>query len=159
MIARIPVHELEGKWRSARMDEQPRAVILDPSRRARLRKLLNRVSRQEAKSPWIFCREDTERSDDRCVPLKTYDGRFRWEDILSTLSSKGVNSVMIEGGAIVINDILSRRMADVIIIAVSPVIIGRDGVGILPALQNEWLQDVQSIALGKDVVVAGRIRT
>ena len=92
--------------------------------------------------------------------MKAYDdGKFKWEDILSTLSSKGVNLVMIEGGGVVINDLVAQRMADVIIVSISPVFLGRDGVGILPVLQEpEWLEDVQGIAVGRDVVVAGRIK-
>ena len=150
--------ELEGEWQPAGMDEQPRPVILDPDCRAPLTKLLGCVSKQEAKLPWIFCREETHKLDDCHIPLKTHDGKFLWGDILSTLSTKGVDSVMIEGGANVINDILTQQIADVIIITIAPVFLGRDGVGILPSLQEEWLQDVQSIPVGRDIVIAGRVK-
>src|SRR5947207_5898016 len=133
--ARIPVNSLEGEWRAARMEEQPRPVILDPLRRAHLPKLLNLVSSGHAKSPWIFCRDDNTEPDDRYSPLKTGDGRFSWGDILSTLSTRGIKSIMIEGGANVISDVLSRKMADVIIITIAPVFIERDGVGIAELLQ------------------------
>jgi 2,5-diamino-6-(ribosylamino)-4(3H)-pyrimidinone 5'-phosphate reductase len=143
------VGELDGEWKAAVMDQQPRPVILDPSCRASLSKLLGLVPKGEAKSPWIFC-TDTLKSDDSHIPLKTHDGRFLWEDILSTLYHKGIKSIMIEGGANVINDILSQRMADVIIITIAPVFLGRDGVGILPALTGEWLEDIKLISVGKD---------
>ncbi len=159
IVARIPVNGLEGEWRAMRMEEQPRPVILDPLRRAHLPKLFNLVSSGHAKSPWIFCRDDNAEPDDRYVPLKTEDGRFSWKEILSTLSTRGIQSVMIEGGANVISDVLSRKVADVIIITIAPVFIGRDGVGIAASLQEEeWLYDVQSIPIGKDIVFAGRIR-
>lgn len=160
MIAKIPSGGLGSKWRHAPIEEQPRAVILDPNCRARLEKMLYRVSKQQVPSPWIFCRDDIQKSGECYIPMKAYDdGKFKWEDILSTLSSKGVNLVMIEGGGVVINDLVAQRMADVIIVSISPVFLGRDGVGILPVLQEpEWLEDVQGIAVGRDVVVAGRIK-
>lgn len=150
---------LEGEWRAARMEEQPRPVILDPHRRAHLPKLLSLVSSAQAKSPWIFCRDDNVEANDRYVTLKMDGGRFSWTEILSTLSTRGIKSVMIEGGASVISDVLSQNLADVVIITIAPVFIGRDGVGIAASFQKEeWLYDVQSISIGNDIVLAGRIR-
>ena len=149
---------LDGAWKVARMEEQPRPVILDPHRRAHLPKLFNLASKGEAKSPWIFCREESCVEKDRCFPLKTQDGKFSWTQILSVLSSGGIKSVMIEGGASVLNDVLSQGVADVIIITIAPVFLGKDGVGILPALKEEWLHDVKSISVGKDIVIAGRVK-
>lgn len=66
---------------------------------------------------------------------------------------------MIEGGGKVINDVLSEGVADVIIITIAPVFIGSDGVGVLPELPSpEWLEDIQSISVGGDIVVAGRVK-
>src|SRR5579859_1280015 len=149
MVARIPVGGLEGEWRAAGMKEQPRPVIVDPHRRAHLPKLLHLVSKHEAKAPWIVCREEGAREDDRHIPLPTTDGRFSWKDILSSLHERGIQSVMIEGGAAVINDVLSQGLADIIIITIAPVFIGNDGVGILPTIHKpEWLHDVHSLSIG-----------
>ena len=156
IVARIPVNSLDGDWRAAEMEEQPRPVIVDPLRRAHLPKLLHLVSLNQAKPPWIFCREDTADMDDRCIPLKTHHGRFAWTDILSALYSRGVKSVMIEGGANVINDILTHGMADIIIITIAPVFIGRDSVGVGASVHEEWLHDVHSLSVGRDMVIAGR---
>ena len=65
---------------------------------------------------------------------------------------------MIEGGATVINEILSQKIADIIIITIVPVFLGQDGIGILPSVQEEWLDDVQSISISRDVIVAGRVK-
>ena len=157
IVARIPVSGLDGEWSPAVMDEQPRPVILDPHCRARLPKLLHLVSEGQAKSPWIVCRDDNGKMQSQYIPLPLHDGRFSWIEILSTLHSRGIKSVMIEGGASVINDVLSQRIADVIIITIAPVFLGRDGVGIAPILQQEWLQHTTSISIGKDVVIAGVI--
>ena len=63
---------------------------------------------------------------------------------------------MIEGGANVINDILTHGMADIIIITIAPVFIGRDGVGVGASVHEEWLHDVHSLSVGRDMVIAGR---
>src|SRR5215471_1830337 len=116
MIAKVPSGGIGSKWRSAPVKEQPRAVILDPTCRAPLKKMLYRVSKKEVPLPWIFCRDDIQKSGDSYVPMKAYDdGKFKWDDILSTLSAKEVNLVMIEGGGVVINDVLAQQMVDVII--------------------------------------------
>ena len=157
---KIPSGGVGSRWRYAPIENQPRPVILDPTCRASLKKMLDRVSKGQGPSPWILCRDDVRNPGEYYVPMKVrQDGKFKWEDILSTLSAKGINSVVIEGGGIVINDVLAQRMADVIIVSMSPVFLGRDGVGILPDLKEpEWLEDVQVITIGRDVVVAGRIK-
>jgi 2,5-diamino-6-(ribosylamino)-4(3H)-pyrimidinone 5'-phosphate reductase len=149
---------LEGVWKAAPMEEQPRPVILDPHRRAHLPKLLHLASKGEAKLPMIFCREESRSEKSFDFPLETWNGKFSWTRILTILFSVGVKSVMIEGGASVLNDVLSQSIADVIIITIAPVFLGKDGVGILPALTEEWLHDVKSISVGKDIVIAGRVK-
>jgi 2,5-diamino-6-(ribosylamino)-4(3H)-pyrimidinone 5'-phosphate reductase len=153
------VNGLEGEWKPVKLEEQPRPVIIDPHRRAHLSKLLQLVSVGQSKSPWILCQGKMEAQSDRYVPMKVENGRFQWSDILSTLSTRGIESLMIEGGANVINDVLSAGLADVIIITIAPVFLGHDAVAIAPSLlEVEWLQDVRSISVGKDVVVAGRVK-
>lgn len=155
IVARLPVRALDGEWTAAGMEEQPRPVVLDPHCRARLPKLLHLVGEGQAKTPWIVCRDDNEKMDSEHIPLPLHDGRFSWTEILSTLHSRGIKSVMIEGGASVINDVLTQRIADIIIITIAPVFLGRDGVGIAPVLQEEWLHRTASRSIGKDIVLAG----
>jgi len=159
-VARAPVNGLEGEWRAVGMENQPRPVILDPHRRAHLPNLLHLVTLNQAKSPWVFCKREHAEENDQYTPLRTHDGRFSWNDILSTLSSRGISSIMIEGGANVINDVLAHGVADVVIITIAPVFLGHDGVGIGPKLhedQPHWLKDTQTIFVGHDIVIAGRL--
>jgi 2,5-diamino-6-(ribosylamino)-4(3H)-pyrimidinone 5'-phosphate reductase len=160
VLARAPVNGLEGEWRAVGMESQPRPVILDPHRRAHLPNLLHLVSSNQAKSPWVFCKREHAEENDQYIPLRTHDGRFSWNDILSTLYGRGIKSIMIEGGASVINDVLAQRLADVVIITIAPVFLGHDGVGIGPKLhdnQPQWLKDTQTMFVGQDIVIAGRL--
>lgn len=148
---------LEGEWRPAAMDEQPRPVILDPHCRAHLPKLHHLVAERHAKAPWIICRETENGMPDQYIPLPLHHGKFSWTEILSALNQRGIKSVMIEGGATVINDVLSLRIADVVIITIAPVFLGHDGVGIAPVLQAEWLHNTTAMSAGRDLVIAGII--
>ena len=161
IIAKVPSGGLGSEWRYAPINEQPRPVILDPTGRAPLKNMLAKRSKYQLPPPWIFCRDDIPRKlSEHYVPVKDYDRKFKWEDILSTLAAQGVNRVMIEGGGSVINDVLSHRVADVIVISISPVFLGKDGVGVLPVLNEpEWLEDVHSIQVENDWIVVGRMKS
>ena len=158
VLARYPVYGLEGDWKAVTLEEQPRPVIIDPHCRAHVPNLLQLVSLGHAKSPWILCREGMEGPNDRYIPMKGESERFRWSDILATLAARGIESLMIEGGAHVISDVLSAGIADVVIITIAPVFLGRDAVAITPSLEAEWLHDVRSISVARDIAVAGRFR-
>lgn len=139
------------------MNQQPRPVIVDPHCRAHLPKLHHIVAEGQAKEPWIICRETENGMPEQYIPLPLHHGKFSWTEILSALDQRGIKSVMVEGGASVINDILSLRIADVVIITIAPVFLGHDGVAIAPILQEEWLQNTTIISVGRDIVIAGTI--
>ena len=170
MSAKVPSAGVGSPWRLAPIREQPRAVILDPNCRAPLRKIYNLVTKNQIPPPWIICQDDVKKPPERYgqqyVQLSAQDnGKFKWDDILSTLFTKNVRTILIEGGGVVINDVLAERIANVVIISISPVSFGVgvgvevDGVGVDPiGRKPEWLVDVQRITLGKDIVVAGRMK-
>jgi 2,5-diamino-6-(ribosylamino)-4(3H)-pyrimidinone 5'-phosphate reductase len=154
------VGELEGEWAPVSMEEQPRPVILDPERRAQLSKLRGLVSAGHARSPWIVCKhENSTPSDQSIIPLDTENGRFVWADILSALSRRGIESLMIEGGASIIGETLAQKVADVVIVTIAPVFLGKDAVTINAAVTQEWLADARALSIGNDIVIAGRVRT
>jgi 2,5-diamino-6-(ribosylamino)-4(3H)-pyrimidinone 5'-phosphate reductase len=63
------------------------------------------------------------------------DTRLDWADIFACLAAHGITSVMVEGGARVINDLLhpaNAGLVDAVIVTIAPVYLGRSGVGVSP---------------------------
>jgi 3,4-dihydroxy 2-butanone 4-phosphate synthase/GTP cyclohydrolase II len=52
------------------------------------------------------------------------DGRIDLSALMRTLADRAVNSVMVEGGARVITSFLRQRLADVVIVTISPQLLG-----------------------------------
>lgn len=75
--------------------------------------------------------------------------------MLRTLREKGIRSVMVEGGARVIQSFLaSRHLVDSMIVTTAPVLVGRDGVGYGGGLEEvPGLKYVSTEVLGRDAVV------
>ena len=83
-MAKVPSAGVVSRWRNAPIAEQPRAVILDPTCRAPLTKILHKVTKRQAHSPWIFCRDDVASRGDGYVPMKASDnGKFIWGNMYS----------------------------------------------------------------------------
>ncbi|CAN3377240.1 hypothetical protein DIURU_003509 [Diutina rugosa] len=95
------------------------------------------------------------------LPLRDSDSLqnrlANWEFILSAMRGYGVESVMIEGGATIINDLLVSGLVDSIITTVGPVFLGSEGVNVSPPSAIERLRDVRWWTGVQDAVVAGRL--
>jgi 2,5-diamino-6-(ribosylamino)-4(3H)-pyrimidinone 5'-phosphate reductase len=95
---------------------------------------------------------------------KSEDG-VEWEKILKAMWDNGIRSVMIEGGATVINDLLRARnqhLVTSVIVTIAPTYLGSGGVVVAPlrSAQDEneaRLNEVIWIPFGQDVVMAGRL--
>jgi len=87
-----------------------------------------------------------------------------WTMILEKLSALGLESVMVEGGGRVINDLLrkgNRELVDSVVVTVAPVYLGAGGVNVSPPRADEAqaavrFTDVRWTVLGRDVVMAAR---
>ncbi|RKF57897.1 2,5-diamino-6-ribosylamino-4-pyrimidinone 5'-phosphate reductase [Erysiphe neolycopersici] len=164
------------------LEYQPRPVILDPSGRwlAGLtgnEKLLRLAHDGDGHAPWVIT--DTNVT----IELKTltclqstggkwlkvslgYEGRSKgvdWNVVLSELMCLGIQSVMVEGGATVINDLLrkkNRRYLSSIIVTIAPIFLGAGGVIVSPHREDISdntvynLREIKWIQMGKDVVMA-----
>jgi 2,5-diamino-6-(ribosylamino)-4(3H)-pyrimidinone 5'-phosphate reductase len=102
------------------------------------------------------------------VPVNE-NGRLQWPDILAVLFEEGIRSIMIEGGACVINSLLDRAhqsLIDSVIVTIAPTWLGQGGVVVSPprvhdqggvAVPAARLSDVAWHPLGEDVVLCGRL--
>jgi 2,5-diamino-6-(ribosylamino)-4(3H)-pyrimidinone 5'-phosphate reductase len=164
---------------------QPRPFILDPGRSWRQEKCekLFELARQGlGRAPWWITSEDQPESEVDHAKIRTVKdaggsfiqaGQYAsskdgvdWEKILRAMRATGVRSVMVEGGASVINDLLRKRnqhLISSIVITIAPTYLGSGGVVVAPPRsttdQNEaFLHDTIWIPMGQDIVMAGVLR-
>ncbi|KAJ9138948.1 Riboflavin biosynthesis protein [Pleurostoma richardsiae] len=95
--------------------------------------------------------------------------RFGWEDILRAVAREGLRSIMVEGGAQIINSLLDapdRALVDSVIVTIAPTWLGEGGVVVSPSRVVDEagrprpaarLRDVLWHPLGDDVVLCGRL--
>ena len=96
-------------------------------------------------------------------PTKKID----WAAILNKLSRHGIKTVMIEGGASVINNLLAQpHLVDTVIITIAPTYLGTGGIVASPPPKSENGVRVNAVNLtdnawrqfGKDVVMCGKLK-
>ncbi|TVY25380.1 2,5-diamino-6-ribosylamino-4(3H)-pyrimidinone 5'-phosphate reductase [Lachnellula hyalina] len=172
------------------LDRQPRPIILDPSKQWEenaCERLFDLAEKGLGRPPWtvnsvenigdkefetVTQRVDQDRSRLRgvgggVIQAGEYDSKENgvdWKEILSALGATGVRSVMIEGGAAVINDLLRQRnqqWIDSIIITIAPTYLGEGGVHVAPfrsqTNDKEFeLSNVKWLDYENDIVMAWR---
>ena len=163
---------------------QPRPVIIDPGARWMITpqsKVLQAVQSGKGRGPWVIMAPGFAMDPTRLEMLKYYGGKYlgltefdkkwrlRWEAILKALAAEGIRSVMIEGGSMVINDLLQSENSNLIssvVVSIAPTYLGRGGVGVSPVPRHDptgrpqpavRFEDVRWQPLGMDVIMAGRI--
>ncbi|KAJ5683175.1 hypothetical protein N7462_006340 [Penicillium macrosclerotiorum] len=164
---------------------QPRPVVIDPMGRWPIHpecRMLRTAVEGKGKAPWVVVSPGAQINPQRLMMLKGYGGdflriveynqnwRLRWEAILRSLASEGIKSVIIEGGATVLSELLNPEYAnfiDSIIVTVAPTYLGRGGVSVSPDSKldqegnpNAALnpRDVKWTPLGQNVIMCGNIR-
>ncbi|KAI7789173.1 riboflavin biosynthesis protein Rib7 [Diaporthe eres] len=112
---------------------------------------------------WEMGKEGEEEDGSRSV--------LTWDSIFGLLWEEGINSVMVEGGATVINDLLllaneGLDVVDSFIVTIAPVWLGAGGVTVAPErpvdahmrrVPGPRLTDVMWSQMGDDMVLCGRI--
>lgn len=124
---------------------QPRPIILDPRARWNFSedsKVIKAAMSLSGKAPWIFV--DTRYSEvPSCVDrdlLKRVGGEYifckstTFEDVLKVLAGKSIKSVMVEGGAKIIEHVINSASTfiNTTIITIAPVYLGQGGVKVSP---------------------------
>lgn len=154
---------------------QPRPVILD--RRGRWSvtahsRVIRQASEGKGKAPWLFTtavdaakQETIEKVGGRLFRIGPYDS---FVDVMAILGQEGIRSVMVEGGASIINEIMrstsTRALVASIIVTIAPTYLGRGGVLVSPEhdeAESEVpvvkFRDVRWISLAQDVVMLARM--
>jgi 2,5-diamino-6-(ribosylamino)-4(3H)-pyrimidinone 5'-phosphate reductase len=175
---------LNCRYPGATLETQPQPVIVDPRCRFEVNesaKICQLAAAGKGKYPWIVCVEKPKEANilpfdhiripsihpDWCkTPAGVSQNPIEWLDTLRLLKSRGINSVMIEGGATVINTLLQMpNVVDAVIITIAPTWLGRGGVNVSPAAKSQggassnaaWLQQTSWRQFGNDVVLCGRL--
>jgi len=142
---------------------QPRPVILDSH--LRCPDSANFLSTASRPDPIIFClgRHYTEEKASKLAAKRakvvkigeTGDGKLDLVEVLKYLGTQGVRSVMVEGGATIIEVFLRDRLADRVIVTIAPVFLG--GLRTLgePLGHPLVLENLTYDRLGQDIVVSG----
>ncbi|KAJ9293943.1 hypothetical protein DTO271G3_7319 [Paecilomyces variotii] len=176
-----------GGYGGESLQGQPRPIIIDPSARWEFTeeaKILNLVKEGRGRAPYIVTGKQSPPVKQRRI-LEEHGGkyitmemtttgngahRFDWTVLLERLKKEGLNSVMIEGGAVIINSLLdpsSQALIDSVIITIAPTWLGRGGVVVSPerrydsggnSIPVSRLSDVKWYPFGEDVVLCGKIK-
>lgn len=170
---------LNCRYPGAEINDQPRPIIVDPNGRyiPDGMKAYTLSQHGAGKAPWIVAHsadsspEKPECQIDELHLLKKSVPDTRgipWQCILETLKKKGINSVMIEGGANVINSLLRLpNLVDRVIITIAPTFLGQGAVAIAPRnrpgdntnVDNAaWIDHNAWRQFGQDMVLFGSLR-
>lgn len=152
----------------------PIPVILDPNcvwdyAASNLRQICDMG---QGKPPIILIDESKNPSSTNLQVLQDQHGKYvklpllntrknNWNIILDQLYSMGIKSIMIEGGAKIINELLNYEVdsipiVDSVIITIGPVFLGNDGVSVSP-LEPTKLKDVKWWVGVQDSVICATI--
>ena len=173
-----------GGYGSVGWEGQPRPVVVDPSARwliTHQSKILQTVHAGKGRAPWVIIAPGFALDPVRLDILKFYGGKYlgltefdkkwrlRWEAILKALAAEGIRSVMVEGGAMVINELLqpeNSQLVNSVIVTVAPTYLGKGGVSVRPPNGHDSVgrplpaiptfEDGVWQPMGKDIVFAGK---
>ena len=178
---------LNCRYPGVALETQPRPVIVDPKMRwdVQSSKVVVLASRNKGKTPWLIHNPAELRQEDD--PLQSFErvyvedvslqhatssntlstgGKLEWSLILRKLKQKGIQSIMIEGGATIINDLLSQPgLVDAVIVTIAPTWLGQGGVTVSPPPKTQDGRRVNTARLaettwrqfGQDAVLCGKL--
>eukprot|EP01134_Creolimax_fragrantissima_P002063 CFRG2063T1 len=142
--------------------EDPLPIILDTNLRVPTESRLLKNTRK----PWIVCAEGCDKQKVQLlenmgvtvISVKTPSGeKVNVGKVLEILKQRGIKSLMVEGGASVINSFLSSRLVDFVVVTVAPVFV--NGLEVLNSPVNIKLPKLESpvtYQLGTDAIISGR---
>ncbi|KAK7686728.1 hypothetical protein QCA50_010328 [Cerrena zonata] len=151
----------------------PRPIILDTNLRLPLDcKLLKNFQEKKGRRPWVigYDTQETgwqdrkkalETTGAKVIEVKSENGQIYIPDLLQTLRSLGIRSLMVEGGARVIKSFLAESNAvNTIIITIAPKFVGSEGVGYgsdLTSSQALKFEHARTELFNRDAVMALKV--
>ena len=163
----------------------PQPCIIDPKGRWQISdqsRILKAVKEGRGHAPWLLISPGIAIAQDRIELLETHGGkyisvpdsddnhRFSWESIFRTLADLGVRSVLVEGGGVIINELLEPKNIWLVknaIVTIAPTYFGGNGgASVSPSRRVNSqgnpvpavrFRDVRWQGRGEDVVMAGRL--
>ncbi|ETI22255.1 hypothetical protein G647_06328 [Cladophialophora carrionii CBS 160.54] len=164
---------------------QPRPIIIDPHARLRINpemKVLKTASEGRGKAPWVVVAPGAMLHPMAVSTLKAHGGEYlmindyipaqgglSWEGIFNVLFREGIKSIMVEGGGIVLSELLRMHrshLIDSVILTIAPTFFGKAGVMVSPEPAFDQggrpiatrLRNVRWQPMGEaDVVMCGRM--
>jgi riboflavin-specific deaminase-like protein len=140
---------------------QPRPIVLDSSLRLPPE---SRLMKRSDLKPWIFhsmntaCGEELTSRGARIFAVGRTGEGLNLEEVLTVLAREGVRSLMVEGGAEVLQSFLREGLAGQAVITISPVFMG--GLTVFQsgaAPPRIGLDPTAWEMLGRDLVIWGKI--
>lgn len=174
----------------------PRPVVVDPRARwavSDTSKVVQLARAGQGQGPWVLHAEGAEIAPERRRVVEAVGGRYlpvgvtrrhgaeagrqrrraglAWESALAVLRAEGVESLMVEGGGRVINDLLELcnggvDVVDSVIVTIAPVWLGSGGVTVAPdrvldgqgkGVPGPRLGGVSWVQMGEDMVLCGKV--
>ena len=102
----------------------PQPIVLDSSQRLPIN---SKICRENNQKPWVLSNlrvEDNQDTVEQIVVDSDSEGRVDLESAMSAIYARGINTLMVEGGATVIASFLKAQLADAIILTIAPVLVG-----------------------------------
>ncbi len=144
----------------------PQPIILD----SQLRFPLHARMLNNPRPPWIAATAPVEAARQQALEAAgaqiltippNGDGQIDLAALLAYLAGRGIESVMVEGGAQVITSFLAARLVDRLVITVAPMLVGGlNAVGNLAQLNGNGfprLQEPHYEWMGQDMVLSGNV--
>lgn len=149
-------------------EQSPIPLIIDPNCRWNVQedsKLINLAQSGEGKPPWAITLQKNSYMKEQEDLLQKIGGKVikidsdtfpSWEEVFQIIQNQGINSIMVEGGAHVINSLLVKsQLVDSIVITIGTVFLGKDGVQVSPD-GNIEMRNVKWWTGIRDAVMCGQ---
>lgn len=140
-----------GGYGGLAWEHQPRPIIIDPHARLHIRpdmKVLKTAAEGRGKGPWVVVAPGAMLHPLAVSTLKAHGGEYlmindynphagglNWEGIFNVLFREGIKSVMVEGGGIVLSELLKMHRShiiDSVVLTIAPAFFGKAGVMVSP---------------------------